>query len=136
MLWSGAGRPLAAAIAGHHGRLPDPDRLRARISGAENVPLPDWCQLPEWNWPARIRWDKRHAPYRLQFLTRMLYGALCDADDRETAAFYGGQPDPAPWEITSAMRDEFHAYMAGLGGTGPVNDLRRRVLDHARGMAR
>ncbi|WP_281827595.1 CRISPR-associated endonuclease Cas3'' [Jannaschia rubra] len=23
-LWSGAGCPLAAAIAGHHGRLPDP----------------------------------------------------------------------------------------------------------------
>lgn len=135
LLWSGTGRPLAAAIAGHHGRLPDPDRLRARIDGAETVPLPDWCQLPEWSWPARILGDKRQAPYRLQFLTRMLYGTLCDADDRETAAFYEGQLDRAPREITSVMFAAFDEYMAGLGGTGPVNDLRRRVLGHARSMA-
>lgn len=135
LLWSGPGRPLAAAIAGHHGRLPDPDRLRARIDGAETVPLPDWCQLPEWSWPTRILGDKRQAPYRLQFLTRMLYGTLCDADDRETAAFYEGQLDRAPREITSVMFAAFDEYMAGLGGTGPVNDLRRRVLDYARNMA-
>ncbi|MFD0858613.1 CRISPR-associated endonuclease Cas3'' [Roseovarius aquimarinus] len=131
LLWKGLGRPLAAAIAGHHGRLPDPDRLRARIEGAEAIPLPDWCRLPEWNWPARIAADKRQAPYRLQFLTRMLYGALCDADDRETAAFYAGELDRMPGEITPAMLASFDAYMAGLGGTGPVNNLRRRVLEHA-----
>lgn len=135
VLWSGPGRPLAAAIAGHHGRLPDPDPLRARIEAAETVPLPDWCQLPGLNWPARVLEDRAKAPYRLQFLTRMLYGALCDADDRETAAFYAGQPDRAPREITPGMQAAFDAHMAGLGGTGPVNDLRRDVLKHARSMA-
>lgn len=135
VLWAGQGKPLAAAIIGHHGRLPDPDRLRVRINGAETVPLPDWCQLPEWNWPPRILADKRQAPFRMQFLTRMLYGALCDADDRETAAFYADLPDRAPQEITLAMQDAFDAYMASLGGQGPVNDLRRRVLAHARDAA-
>jgi CRISPR-associated endonuclease/helicase Cas3 len=134
-LWDGAGRPLAAAIAGHHGRLPDPDRLRARIAAAEPLALPEWCVLPEWDWPARIKASREHAPYRLQFLVRMLYGALCDADDRETAAFYSSLPDRAPSEVTPQMRTAFDAHMAGLGGTGPVNELRRHVLDHARDVA-
>lgn len=134
-LWDGAGRPLAAAIAGHHGRLPDPDRLRARIAAAEPLALPEWCALPKWDWPVRIKASKDHAPYRLQFLVRMLYGALCDADDRETAAFYAGLPDRAPREVTPEMLTAFEVYMGGLGGTGRVNDLRRDVLDHARGVA-
>lgn len=131
-LWAGVGRPLAAAIAGHHGRLPDPDRLRARIAASEQIALPEWCAPPEWDWPARIKACQEQAPYRLQFLVRMLYGALCDADDRETAAFYSGIPDRLPREVTPEMRIAFEAYMAGLGGTGPVNDLRRHVLDHVR----
>ena len=135
VLFHGPGRPLAAAIAGHHGRLPDPDRLRNRIEGAKTIPVPDWCTVPDWNWPAHIRSCKSLAPYRLQFLVRMLYGALCDADDRETAAFYAMETDRAPGEITQAMQKAFNAHMAGMGGTGPVNNLRHRVLVHAREMA-
>jgi len=127
-------RPLAAIIAGHHGRLPDPDRLRNRIEGAQTIPVPDWCRVPDWSWPAHIQSCKSLAPYRLQFLVRMLYGALCDADDRETAAFYTMETDRAPGEITQAMRKTFNAHMAGMSGTGPVNNLRHRVLAHAREM--
>ncbi|MDD9718723.1 CRISPR-associated endonuclease Cas3'' [Dinoroseobacter sp. PD6] len=135
LLWQGPGRPLAAAIAGHHGRLPDPDRLQARIDAAEALTLPNWCQLPDWRWPERVTQCQKQAPYRLQFLIRMLYGALCDADDRETAAFYAGGADQPPRTVTPDMRARFDAHMAGLGGHGPVNDLRRRVLGHARGVA-
>ena len=131
VLWDGIGAPLAAAIAGHHGRLPDPDKLRARIKAAEAISLPDWCQLPEWSWPPRLWQEPSVAPYRLQFLVRMLYGSLCDADDRETAAFYAGKTDRPAGVLTAEMRDAFDAFMENLGGSGPVNALRRRVLAHA-----
>ncbi|WP_149758789.1 CRISPR-associated endonuclease Cas3'' [Roseivivax sediminis] len=126
---------LAGIIAGHHGRLPDPDRLKARIEAAEDVPFPAWCHLATLDPPGRLREEKSLAPYRLQFLVRMLYGALCDADDRETGAFYAGGEDRAPGEVSEAMRDAFNTYMAGKAGDGPVNDLRSRVLAHARGVA-
>ena len=90
LLWDRGLRPLAAAIAGHHGRLPDLDHLKARIASAEALALPDWCDLPKPVWPERIeKADPRNVSYRLQFLVRVLYGALCDADDRETAASLG-----------------------------------------------
>ena len=130
---------LAGAIAGHHGRLPDPDRLAARIEGAEDVPLPDWCRIPRLKPPARLGQDKKLAPYRLQFFVRMLYGALCDADDRETADYYAeveGRPTrKRPIALSPEMRAAFDAHMDRMGGEGMVNDLRRRVLAHARGVA-
>lgn len=127
--------PLAAAIAGHHGRLPDPEKVRVRINSAEDVVLPGWCDLPTIVWPNRLSEDKALAPYRLQFLVRMLYGALCDADDRETAAFYAGTADRTPGVITEAMQRAFDRHMSDKSGGGAVNDLRRRVLDHARSVA-
>ena len=130
---------LAGIIAGHHGRLPDPDRLKARVDAAEELALPAWCRIPALDPMPRLGEDRHLAPYRLQFLIRMLYGALCDADDRETAAFYAeveGRPAPErPTVLTPAMRDGFDAHMDGMEGAGPVNDLRRSVLAHARGVA-
>ncbi|EKE43332.1 CRISPR-associated helicase Cas3 domain-containing protein [Oceaniovalibus guishaninsula JLT2003] len=135
----GFGRALAGIVAGHHGRLPDPDRLKARLATAEDMPLPDWCAIPTPVPPARLGEDSELALYRLQFLVRMLYGVLCDADDRETAAFYAeaeGRTVPErPTILTPPMRASFDAHMDGLGGGGAVNDLRRRVLAHARGVA-
>ena len=69
----------------------------------------------------------------------MLYGALTDADDRETGAFYaeaeGRSVPERPERVTDAMRAAFDAHMAGLDGAGPVNGLRRDVLRHARTVA-
>ncbi len=133
------GTALAGTVAGHHGRLPDPDRLKARVAAAEDVPLPDWCAIPTFAPPARLGKNPKLAAYRLQFLVRMLYGALCDADDRETAAFHAeaeGRTVPKrPTILTPHMRAAFDAHMDGLGGGGAVNELRRRVLAHARGVA-
>ena len=136
----GFGAALAGVIVGHHGRLPNPDRLRTRLASAEDVPLPDWCRLPPLAMPPHLAGSvPGNAAYRTQFLVRMLYGALTDADDRETAAFYaeveGRSEDDCRQAVIEAMRDRFDAYMRGLGGTGPVNDLRREVLDHARKQA-
>ncbi len=132
-------RALASSIAGHHGQLPDPERLKARIDAAEDVALPAWCEIPSLPPPERLIKDKNLIAYRLQFLVRMLYGALCDADDRETMAFYAeaeGRAVPdRPTMLTASMQHAFDVHMNGLRGTGPVNDLRRRVLTHARGVA-
>ncbi|MEM7724014.1 MAG: CRISPR-associated endonuclease Cas3'' [Pseudomonadota bacterium] len=132
-------KALSGIVAGHHGRLPDPDRLKMRLKTAEDIPLPAWCQIPELYIPARLGEVPDLAAYRLQFLVRMLYGALCDADDRETAAFYseaeGRAVSDRPTVVMPAMKAAFDDHMNRLGGTGPVNDLRRRVLGHARDVA-
>jgi len=132
-------RVLAVIVAGHHGRLLDPEQLRKRIQATQAITVPTWCVLPDISPPERLAQDPETAPYRLQFLVRMLYGALCDADDRETRAFYAeadGRSDPSrPEELTEQMRGAFDMYMTGLQGKGAVNDLRSRVLSHARSMA-
>lgn len=141
---SGFARCLAGAIAGHHGRLPNPERLKSRLASTAVVRLPKWCAFPqalaEMQPPARVLQERRWSAYRLQFLIRMLYGCLTDADDRETAAFYErAEEKPAsvrPRVLDEAHKAAFDAHMAALGGTGPVNDLRRHVLDHARAKAK
>ena len=139
LTWDRRARFLAGAITGHHGCLPNPDRLRKRLAAAESISLPQWCSLPTFALPYRIGVDPGLARFRLQFLTRMLYGALCDADDRETAAFYAeieGQDIVAgPREIDPEMRSAFNAHVARFNSPGPVNALRARVLEHARRQA-
>lgn len=126
---------LAGIVAGHHGRLPNPARLARTLDRSELIGIPDWCALPEPVLPGWINSTSNRSPaFRLQFLQRMLYSCLTDADDRETARFYGndfGRPDV----VTSTMRDAFDIHMAGMRGTRPIDDLRREVLAHARAQA-
>lgn len=136
-------RCLAPAIMGHHGRLPNPEKLKQRLAATQALPLPEWLVLPEelarLSPPARVLQGGNMAAFRLQFLVRMLYGCLTDADDRETAGFYdraaGKQPAIREYELSEAHRAAFDVYMAGLTGTGAVNDVRRHVLQHARQVA-
>ena len=129
---------LAGAVAGHHGRLGDPDRLTARVDAARDVPLPKWCPAPALIMPSLLAGGGDPA-YRTQFLVRMLYGCLTDADDRETAAFYDEiEHRPAPTrqtELSGALRQTFDDHLRALGGSGPVNELRRDVLRYARAQA-
>lgn len=133
-------RCLAPAIMGHHGRLPNPEKLKRRLATAITLPLPEWLTLPgklaKLSPPVRVLQDGKLAAYRMQFLVRMLYGCLTDADDRETASFYdrasGKQPVVRDHVLTEVHRAAFDIYMAGLTGTGAVNDIRRHVLQHAR----
>ncbi len=136
------GRMLAGAVAGHHGRLPNPGRLRQRIAAAETLEAPEWLRFDKPGVPRRLI-DPDLSPeqraFRAQFLVRFLYGCLTDADDRETAAWERealGRPEPRrPAELGPGMRDAFEAHLASLRGDGPVNALRARVLAHARAMA-
>ena len=131
------GEAFAGIVAGHHGTLPNPGRLARRLERAELLPLPDWCVLPDIVLPDWTRTQSSRGPsYRLQFLVRMLYSCLTDADDRETAAFYAEaerHPTASRLErIDKSMRAHFDAHMADLAGHRPIDALRRRVLDHAR----
>lgn len=134
------GKAFAGIVAGHHGALPNPDRLAARLDRTEVLPLPDWCVLPDIALPDWIRKPSVQGPsYRLQFLVRMLYSCLTDADDCETAAFYadadGREAMRHPDRIDGTMRERFDAHMSTMQNLGPVDDLRRRVLAHARSQA-
>ena len=137
------GRLLAFGIVGHHGGIPNGlgrGGLDDRIEGATDLSLPAWMNGGPPALPAMLRVAGLcHAQqaFRLQFLARMIYSCLVEADDRETARFYAdakGRTHEAEDRTldTSRLLAAFDRYMAALGGDGPVNELRREVLAHAR----
>src|SRR5699024_4501359 len=102
------------------------------IREARALPLPEWADLGTVAWPDRIheRVKERELLFRLQFMARMLYSCLVEADDRETARFYaemeGREQEPENCCLdTGAMAAAFERYIAALGGDGSVNALRR-----------
>ena len=74
LAWDKRARFLSGAITGHHGRLPNPDRLTKRLDAAIDISLPSWCDLPPFDIPDRIGEDPALTSFRLQFFARMLYG--------------------------------------------------------------
>ncbi len=135
--WSGV--LLAPGILGHHNALPNVLDMRKRLKGVEALALPDGATGPVSSLPDWIGGREAGSDFRHQFLARMLYACLVEADDRETAAFYAalkGEPrKPEDRRLTPEMREAFHAHMAGFGGKGAVDGPRRTILDHALGQA-
>ena len=141
------GRLLAFGIAGHHGGMPNAlgqGGLKERIDQAAALDLPTWAVGATASVPAMIPEGSglsgSEKAFRLQFLARMLYSCLVEADDRETARFYakaeGRAPEPENRTLDAPrLLAAFDRYMAGLGGEGAVNDLRREVLAHTRARA-
>lgn len=138
----GFARCLAGAIAGHHGRLPNPGRLKVRLGATTAVNLPKWRTFPQpltrMQPPSRILRDPNWSAYRLQFLVRMLYGCLTDADDRETAAFYeraDGKPASVRL-VLSRFRSGLLRAMLSSKEIGYGSDIQQRIqagcgiLDH------
>lgn len=139
----GLGRLLAFGIAGHHGGMPNAiglGGLKERTEHAAKLDLPAWAEGAAAEVPPMLRvrgLKDRQSAFRLQFLTRMLYACLVEADDRETARFYaeaeGRDAEPENCVLDVArLSAAFDRHMAALGGTGPVNELRREVLTAAR----
>lgn len=131
------GELLAPAILGHHGHLPNPPDVRRRLGHAEKIAAPDWALLNVPVVPERLMVQgitQRERLFRAQFLVRMLYSCLTDADDRETAAFYDRAEGRPAWEgDTELVPDHlarFTRHMTDMQGDGDVNDLRRQVLRH------
>jgi CRISPR-associated endonuclease/helicase Cas3 len=131
------GEMLAGAIAGHHNRLPDPARLRERLDTAQMSPLPLWCTATAPEPPSNVVKEPLEGfAFRTQFLVRMLFSCLTDADDRETDAFYREverRPTTRrPDILTEEMRQAFNAHMARFTTASAVDRLRGEVLSHAR----
>ncbi len=143
------GKLLAYAIAGHHAGLADGDG-RGRISTLNerldrDVPVPD----PVWETEIELpKVDPRSfnlkpgpagSGFGLAFLTRMVFSALVDADYIDTEAWFastegrnvvrGGHP---PLQELSDRLDGYLSELSKKCVAGPVNDLRREVLEAAR----
>ena len=141
------GRLLAFGIAGHHGGMPNAlgkGGLEERVAQAAALELPAWSEGASAGVPSMISegggLSGPEKAFRLQFLARMLYSCLVEADDRETARFYaeaeGRVPEPEDRTLDAPrLLAAFDHHMAALRGEGVVNDLRREVLAHARARA-
>lgn len=143
------GKLLAYGIAGHHAGLADGDG-RGRISSlkerlSRNVAVPDavWeseIELPEIDPRSfELKLGPAGPGFGFSFLIRMIFSALVDADYLDTEAWFasvenrsiarGGHP------CLEELRERLDAYLSELtrnAKPGPINDLRRRVLEAAR----
>lgn len=135
----GLGSLLAACVAGHHSGLPDISDLVRRLKDTPALEPPDWMPNPE---PLVRSGPMRGMPshFSVQFMIRMLFSCLIDADELETEAFYtvqeGGSVDRTPARVTPAHRDAFDRYLEKFtNATGLVNRLRSEILVHARAAA-
>ncbi|RED10601.1 CRISPR-associated endonuclease Cas3'' [Pontivivens insulae] len=132
------GLALRPAIAGHHGALPNPERLDRRLAAAADIPLPGWCAPSRPTVPTGFPHNRDTFSFSLQFFVRMIYSCLTDADDRETGAFYhevDGKGLPSvPDRLSDDMRAAFNRHMRAVAGQATpsaINVLRAEVLEHA-----
>ena len=147
-----AGKLLAFCVAGHHAGLPDGcggsegrASLEHRIGDEYAIPEIDavWKQqvpLPEGSEFAvlSLRDTQGEEAFGVQFLIRMLFSALVDADRMDARAWFSGresgQRAVVPNRLPSmrALRDQLHGYLSELVGGTPdtgINRLRRQVLE-------
>jgi len=145
------GSILQYVVAGHHAGLADADgetqvarstlkdRLNRRIEPYDafehEIELPLALPMP----PLRLRCDR--PGFQMALFTRMLFGALVDADYRDTAAFYdrleGRQRPDDDWPSMAELRDRLEAHLARFGGPRhAVDEVRAQVLDSCRVIAK
>lgn len=136
----GIGSLLAACVAGHHSGLPDAEDLTARLKTVRLIKIPDWLDMPSAIAPFGPLKTGQPSHFSVQFVTRMLYSCLVDADELETAGFYRaleGHPiNRVPAAVTQAHKAAFDNHIARFAGcTGTVNTLRAEILTHVRAQA-
>jgi CRISPR-associated endonuclease/helicase Cas3 len=133
-----AGKPLAYCIAGHHGGLPDWEgspvsSLAEKVK--ENCPeiaVPMTSPASPAN-PA-LSFDPDRLGYQFQFLVRMLFSCLVDADFLDTEAFLDQMK--SSWRAKYPKIDELHerfwknfdVLRNNADPTSRVNGQRERVL--------
>ena len=135
--------PVAFAVAGHHGGLPDGGNMKTATSNESTLAgrlkrkdLPDcsawkqWLRLPSGGAPD---FCKAPDPLVWQFYTRMLFSCLVDADFLDTELFMNPQIDRrTEWDLRenearlNAYTDRFYPPQ------GELNEMRCGVLDACR----
>lgn len=141
----GAGAMIAAIVAGHHAGLADADRLAERLVAPAPFARDAWeavvgpaaerAALA----PARMpKLDAGPKNFSKQFLLRMLFSCLVDADFLATEAFYAGargeKADRGGHRAIGDLRDRLAGFMAEKRAgaiASDLNALRARILDHA-----
>ena len=150
------GGPLAFAIAGHHGGLPDKEALRSRLADPEEkaryqraardaIAHQTRSEKPTWpTWlvsPASPDAGRRS----LEFFTRILFSALTDADFLDTEAYFATagndraaaqtQARKQRWPELRSYKPVLDAFLAEKHASVPstsVNLLRHEVLNACR----
>ncbi|WP_240512313.1 CRISPR-associated endonuclease Cas3'' [Pseudoruegeria sp. SK021] len=135
--YGGLGPLLAACVSGHHSGLPDMENLTQRLRSVPNIEPPEWMPIPSGLMPFGPITGNGISHFSIQFVVRMLFSCLVDADELETAAFYDGRDNRpvtrAAAVVTADHGDAFDRHMAGFSDrTGVVNDLRAEILAHVR----
>ncbi|MDO4849840.1 MAG: CRISPR-associated helicase Cas3' [Coriobacteriia bacterium] len=142
-------RPLAYCVAGHHGGLPDAGspvddgvtflgRLRKARSGA----IPDYGayknelkfvapEPPSLFTDLSLGGNRREQSYALQFLTRMVFSCLVDADFLCTERFMSdGAREALAYDSLQTLRDRLEAFLKGFRPpTTRLDVLRCEVSD-------
>jgi len=133
---------LAHVIAGHHSGLPD--------TGTTYSPEDEGTFFAKYNRRQKMQYDfgayeaeigqidvsmplpKEYKNYySLQFLGRMLFSALVDADFLDTERFMSaGKVMRLPGDDIATLKARFDAYMQKMftGATGPINEKRGEIL--------
>jgi CRISPR-associated endonuclease/helicase Cas3 len=139
---------LAFVIAGHHAGLADSDQLKRRLreraellehaitGGAPRHVMAGIADRPAWL-PAASDLGARR---RLEFWTRMVFSALCDADFLDTEAFYDAmRPElRRGWPEIGELRARLDRYMSGKEQAAvrtPVNEVRAEIRRAAQAAA-
>jgi CRISPR-associated endonuclease/helicase Cas3 len=135
--------PIALAIAGHHGGLPDLAKFKERVGRKEKAALledalaqgapADLLNVPDGlTSEAQVALSK----HQLELWTRMLFSVLCDADFLDTEAFFdAGRSEARAVPVTlGQLATHLQAYLDRKQGGAPateVNRVRREVLASA-----
>ena len=146
------GKMLAFCIAGHHAGLANgvsggrTTALSDRLKGAFLKPVSAWkneiALPPSLSAPPIKPRDKQAAAFSAAFLTRMVFSALVDADRLDTESWYarlqGTKPMRGGHPGLGELRTRLNRRLGEIGvnaEASKVNDLRQKVLNHARGKA-
>lgn len=149
-----AALPIALAVAGHHGGLPNLEadqhngtplqhRLRTRrdLLGSAKASLPPELlalKLPDL--PPAFVTEGPSGCRRIEFFTRMLFSCLVDADFLDTEEFFhpGARAAARGFDTIGALRIRLDAAIATLvakAHESAVNEARREVLAACRAAA-
>lgn len=128
-------------IAGHHGGLPDNQKLvdrleekRALINDARRGGLP--ASVENEPIPKVPGWLRSGDAASISFCTRFVFSALVDADFLSTERFYAGgkERDLGTYPSLPDIKDRLEKYLVRIENASPtaVNRMRARVLADAR----
>jgi CRISPR-associated endonuclease/helicase Cas3 len=146
ILYSGhIGSVLSFAIAGHHAGLANGVDLAGRLSPSNKIPdYEGWraetgaLPPPETLKGTKLRSQNAHKGFAENFLTRMLFSCLVDADFLATEAFYAGAKGEKverggflPLTELKLRLDAHLLQKQSMAPASAVNRLRAEVLEHA-----